>query len=364
MGSFLEKIRYSPGIVKTMDTRENPGLTVLRQVIPSTMRTEAVGGSLSIIVGEHEHILAPVWVGEGYPSDVQRALPGIRSGTADGVTPVVTGRRISIGSRQLLDDEDVSWADSAGFASIHTASGFLLSRLEPAKRRAERRPRWSASVAAAAEVILETHRREGAGANARLASIAEIADAARLSYSSTAKALTDFDEAGYTEKVGASRGPTAGRALRDPGALLSDWAARQSMNAGDRVQLHVPWREPQRSLELLNDVIGDSEWAVSGAVAAEQIAPFLTQTVDLRAYIAQGELHEIRRMLTAVPDVREVRSGGRIMLKTAEPHLFALAERSGGVPVAPAVRVYADLVHRGGRLEEAAEHLREVAIGF
>jgi hypothetical protein len=182
-----------------------------------------------------------------------------------------------------------------------------------------------------------------------------------------ARVLRQFDEQRYTVKTGAERGPTAIRELRDPGRMLSDWAGHYvaADEPGGGVEFHVPWRDTTQSIELLGDAFAGMDWAVTSEVAADRIEPYLTSVPTLEAYVPHQGFAEARAQLAALPNAREVDTGGRIRLFPADPQVFRLAEEEAeSLRLVSAVRVYADLLRHGGRSAEAAEQLREASIGF
>lgn len=69
-------------------------------------------------------------------------------------------------------------------------------------------------------------------------------------------------------------------------------------------------------------------------------------------------------MRTSLVDARRVERGHRIEVRRHPTRVAATAgEVVDGVRCAPTVRVYADLMAKGARFAEAAQHLREVRIG-
>jgi len=99
-------------------------------------------------------------------------------------------------------------------------------------------------------------------------------------------------------------------------------------------------------------------WAVTGAAAADLIAPHLTSVSTVDMYASEDELREVMRVLKEQSDFAEVPQGGRVRLFTERPQLFELATEREGVGVMSPVRVYANLLREGGRATEAAEYLR------
>lgn len=349
-----------------MQTRKNPGSAVLLNVLQPQLRAELQGEYVRVRLQDQTCDLRPVWIGEGYPSDARRAIDQYVSGDAENAIEIIVGRQLSRGARELLDTEGIPWADAAGYANITLPGRFYLTRLEPARERLSKEDGvpWTPPTVATAEVILELRRVGARPGRFELPGVTEIAELAQISYPQAAKALRVFDDNGYTTKIGAERGPSAVRTLDDPGRLLSDWSRRAHRGPWERVQLYVPWRDPEQSLDLMNARVSGVRWVVSGALAANHLAPFLTQVPELLVYVAADELQTLRDALVTSPDVEEIDTGGRIQLRSAGQQTLRLASDEGAFLMAPRVRVYADLASKRERFAEAADHFRETEIGF
>ena len=104
------------------------------------------------------------------------------------------------------------------------------------------------------------------------------------------------------------------------------------------------------------------EWAVTGAVAAEALAPYLTSVTSAEVYVSADTVLGLEAAAGAA-GLKSV-EGGRLVLRPFPTRSTdRLATRVGGLRVAPWPRVYVDLGHGGVRGEDAAEHLKEVVCG-
>ncbi|MCC6270465.1 MAG: hypothetical protein IT190_04255 [Microbacteriaceae bacterium] len=289
-------------------------------------------------------------------------------GRDDSTTPVVTARRLSPGAKELLNERGIAWADAAGFAEIADPSGLYVSRLrpKPLPQSVTSGMTWSRTAETIVEFILSRRAQMQSGAANGIDRVAYIAEATNVSTAQVSKVLIMLDEEGYTAKFGPERGPTSVRELRDASRLLSDWAGhyKRATRRVRRVELHVPWRSHSQSIGLADNTLVGHQWAVSGWVAADAIASFTTHVPDLTLYAPEDDFELVLERLTSDPDVTEVDHGGRIHLRAAGRYLFEFTRMVEGVATVSPVRVYADLIRSGDRGVEAAEHLREVAIGF
>lgn len=318
----------------------------------------------------HPMELHSVWAGEGFPADVRRALDRAEiEMTSERI--VVTARHMSPGSVRLLTNQGLSWADASGYAEISFPPNLFISRLKP--RPLPLTPTtsmsWSPSAEAVTEFVLSRRVEAPAGltqAWTGVDRIAYIGEATRISQGQVAKILVMLDEEGYTAKFGPERGPTSTREIRDRGRLLSDWAGRYARSARKerRVDLHMTSRDPREWTAAASGTLEKIPWAASGWVGADAIAPFATSVPDMILYVPEDSFDGAVDRLTNAGNVSQVDRGGRIHLRSAPSYVFDFTTRSDLGNIASPVRIYADLLRAGGRGAEAAEHLREVAIGF
>lgn len=349
-----------------MASRENPGVTALLRVLPPEFHTEQGADTVVVSLGRRRWALRPIWVGEGLPADIRRVrndLEHRRTGV-DGL-PVIAARRMSPGAREILDRSQLSWVDASGRARIVVPGEMYLARLDPVPADAGRPFTWSGAAQAVAETLLTWRVRHRDNVPDAIGRVGVIAEAAEVSVAHAARVLRQFDEQGYTAKTGAERGSTATRELRDPGRMLSDWAGQHALkDRAPMAEFYVPWRDHAQTLSMVASSLGAADWALTGAAAADRIAPFLTTVPTVDVEVPSRAVAEARRLLSSHEDVRETERGGRVRLFTAEEYLFGLVDDQHGVRVASPVRVYGDLLRERGRAVEAAEYLREVAIGF
>lgn len=243
-------------------------------------------------------------------------------------------RDASVLARAILDAEQLSWVDASGRGHLVVPGRIYITRIEPIRADAGRTFKWSASADAIAETLLTWQARQPFEPTTPIARVAAIVKATDVSPAHAARVLRQFDEQRYTAKTGAERGSSATREFRDPGRMLSDWAGHYaaSAGAGPAAEFHVPWCEIEQSISMLVRALEGSNWALTGGAAADRIAPHLTNVPTLEFYVSVENLSVVRRQLS---------------IGTVSP-----------------VRAYADLLRHRGRSAEAAEYLREVAIGF
>ena len=285
------------------------------------------------------------WIGEGWPSDVRRAI-------RDGIdVDVLAARAFSEGARRILRDRRIGWVDETGAAEISKGMLVVSRSGDPKARRRTRVRAWTPAVIAVAEAVLM-------GAPAK---VKDTVRATGLSNGACGGALRFLADEGFLEQD-APRGPKSGRRLEDPGPLLDVYAEAAAERSEDvSLELGVLWHDAVHGAVEIGQRLQEQEvrWAATGGVAAHVMAPHLTRVPSADLYVDAAtapELHLIAERLGLEP-----LKGGRLVLRPFPAEVTSrLARRVHGLCVAPWPRVYADLLPRGVRGQEAAEHLREV----
>lgn len=100
------------------------------------------------------------------------------------------------------------------------------------------------------------------------------------------------------------------------------------------------------------------EYAVTGALAAEALAPYLTTVPAAEVYVSARTVVGLEAV-AASAGLKPVEGGRLILRPFPTVSTNSLASLQGGLRIAPWPRVYVDLLHAGVRGEDAAEHLKE-----
>lgn len=309
-------------------------------------------------VGNARHRLVAIWVGSGWPGD----LVGLENiGTPWPRDEVVTARRFSRAAIERLEAMRANWADETGRAHIETVSGLLVSReTERLSLHGGAAFHWSPSASIIAEFLLA----EPVGS----LRVNDLAGQSGWSQAQVSRTLQHFDKQGWTEKSGASRGPSTERRLAEPAALLDAWADFIASSKRTRVLAHRNVPDLMSFLRQdLTRAFAQREigWATSGWAGLELAAPFATSVPVLHIYVADAALLDGRlREVMAELQLREVEEGARVEFLASERGPLSLASERNGLYVVSPPRLYADLHALGGRAEDAADHAREVLIGF
>jgi hypothetical protein len=179
--------------------------------------------------------------------------------------------------------------------------------------------------------------------------------------------LQTFDARGWTEKSGPERGSGSGRVLNDATGLLSSWATWHRTKEPDTLHTHVPFRDAEAFVDdRLLGAWDAAHWALTGWVALEKRAPFMTSLPLVTVYVDSDVFNDRPSLESwmARAGARAVDSGARLDLVEADPYVLRGVRRDGSPPQVCDVRLYGDLLRLGVRGADAAEHLRETRIGF
>lgn len=357
----------------------NRAIFALRQVL-DTLRLRAEiersqslrGPSLDVRYGEGVSRLVPVWAGTGYPKDVTRALQELNELRLDpGETPVLAVREMSSGAANYLEDRGVSWVDERGRAMVSAPPALLVSR-GPARphRTVKENPgemAWAEGSGAVGEWLLTLALGGRDGSPLALPPGGEIAGRLGVSTALVSRTLAEFDALEWTVKSGAERGATAVRHLVDPTAMLSSWARWHSHRRAETLLAHALFQDPLAFVrERIAPVLPVGLWAITGWLALEQRAPFVTSiprvTIYLDPEVVSGS--EVLPDLLKRAELREVDRGARVAVVTSDRYATRTAPRGHVLPLVSDIRLYGDLLREGVRGPDAAEHLRETVIGF
>jgi len=292
------------------------------------------------------HGLEVKWIGDGRLHEARQLL----TIASEYDQLIAVARHMSPGARALLAEHGIGWVDETGAAEIAIGS-IVVSRTGQAPKAAEPRVRWTRSVLAVAEALL----------CGSAATVSAMQSATGLSAGTSTNALRTLSELGLLESD-TERGPTSGRRVADPDALLDVYSAAAN-ESPQRVEvvLGALWRDPIEGVSGIGerwDAHG-IEWAASGTLAGAVLAPLLTSVESALVYVDTSTmvgLEAVARAAGLAPI-----EGGRLTLRPFPTVTTQRgASQANGLRCAPWPRVYADLLQTGVRGEEAAEHLREV----
>lgn len=333
-----------PGTTKKVERIE----TAIRLVLPRAVDLRVLKQNDSIVnlkvAGQN---LQAQWLEAAWPSAIRQQLKERGERPPD----VVVAKHLSAASRKELSNMGIGWVDESGAAEV--AIGSLVVSRTGRQPEVKRIRGWTTSVVAVAEAVLcGTMPTVNATRAATGLSIGTCTNALR--------ALTEMDLLVASSR----RGRSAARSIANAAEMLAAYTAAANSKPPVSVTVGVAWRDPIGGvIELGRDwTRAGIEWAATGLVAADVMAPLHTTIGSANVYVAAESLPELLLVASTVNLVPL--EGGRLTL-TAFPTKASrqLVRSVDKMRVAPWPRVYADLCSIGVRGEEAAEHLREVVSG-
>lgn len=284
------------------------------------------------------------WLGIGWPRQVRELLD--RPDRPD----LVVASEFSPGAHKLLNEAGLSWIDLTGAANIHMPSLVIIVKTDRGARMPRANLGWTSGALAVCEGLLV----------GLAGTVAELAESTGLSPSTVATGLK-FLQGEHLLDSKAARGRNARRTVVDKDQLLDAYsAAAARLRSPESIRVGVLWRDPARGASELGGRITANSvaWSSTGALAADVLAPYLTEVDPWEMYVDGRSRAELRQIAREVG--LEEAAGGRLLLRPfPTPAKDALSTTTGDQRLAVWPRVFSDLRMIGVRGEEAAEHLRE-----
>ena len=208
------------------------------------------------------HTFNVKWIGQGHLGDVRNALDDPPIGNL-----ILVARHMSPGSRKVLSEAGINWADESGAAEISIGTIVISKTGNPIKKD-QTIKRWTPAVISIAETLLcGTHGTQSA-----------TQAATGLSAGSCANALRFLSEQELLTSK-AKRGPESARQIASQRDFLNEYAdAVNESPPSIELQVGISWQDILSGIANLGVRLDDSktDWAVTGAAAAAVLAPFLS----------------------------------------------------------------------------------------
>jgi hypothetical protein len=317
---------------------------------------------ITVRMGERQLVevdgtMHPLNLLQGTAPYAQAMAPMAAQLTKPGYVRMVVADRLTASVRSALEDAGFSYADGTG--SIHLdVPGFLLHIESP--RRQSRgviaAPRGLGAVAVrVVQTLLAEPERDW--------SVADLVTTSGASPGEAHKVLQRLENEGFLRATG--KGPARRRQIPQPSDLL-DWLATvpaaRKMHARLNAYLYAPNPEQLTTQLSHNAHQSGLTWALTGAAAARVMGVHAVTAlpVTMVRVPPKAGLLEAARMLAA----DAVDSGANLALVADVGAVGThAATRNGPVAIAPAVRVWLDMLGEP-RGEDAAELFRDAVIGY
>lgn len=298
-----------------------------------------------------------------FPRDVRQVIwqfreAGHARSTGQGEAPLsfLVAESISPGAKELLRSELVGYYDSGGSLFLPAPGAYLYIDKPPPKILARSvRSLFSGRRAQVLHTLL-VHHRDWFGVTA-------LAQRAMVSPATVSQVLTELERFEWLESRG--QGPSKQRHLREPAALLDEWARQvASIRPLNLRRYFVPGEKadtlPMRVSEAFD--ARNLHYAISHEAAAQIHAPFLSHVSQVRVRVLIGA-----NVNVAISDVgaRAVNEGANLVIIDAKsPGELLFRERIDRLWLASPIQIYLDLLRGQGRSKEVAEHFRKERIGL
>ena len=187
-------------------------------------------------------------------------------------------------------------------------------------------------------------------------SILNLSEEAGAAYSYTYRVVKTLIRMGLCRKTETNRIKAA-----NPGELLSRWTAIHDFNLLNDVKAYFSLERDLQSLlrKLSSTYKLDLKYALTLHVAASLIAPYV-RPASLHIYVEGEEERLVKRLGLQLTEL-----GGNVYLvQPYDEGVFYGVQEVEEVPVVSNVQLYVDLYNYPARGREAADYLREKAIGF
>lgn len=327
--------------------REIPGLTVVAEPGKAGHRVDAI---LQFAGRE-----APIAVEFKARANAATARQLVHQFETLAATPLLlVAGETTVEARAILEEHGIGVIDSLGNAHLELPG--LLFHLEG--RRPQRRAggpitpirlRGKAGIAAQA-LLLQPD---------RAWKVQDLAQDAGVATGLAHRVLARLEDEGVVVAEGS--GPQRVRRVTNRAALLDLWAEEQ-LERPQRTLGHLLAQTPQQLIQQLGINLGRAgiDYALTGAAAANLVAPFVTAIPVVEVWVAETAAPEALR--AAADPVTEGQNVVFLQAKDDAP--LAFREQRRDLWVANRFRLYADLRRDPRRGREQADHLREQVIRF
>ncbi len=352
LDQFLEALRGLPGVQAESGSLQQPS----GPEQGSDARVDLkVGGKSATLLIEVKKVL--------YPRDVRQALWQFQAfsnrrpqSTEERQTLFfLVAQSISPGAKDLLRDERVGYYDSGGSLFLPAHNIYVFVDKPPPKALSKTiRSLFSGRRAQVLHMLLM---RPG-----EWFGVKEVAEQAWVSPATASQVLSELER--YDWVVSRGQGPTKERKLREPGALLDEWARQLAVMRPLAMRRYfVPSVRAEGLVQKFAEVCAaqKAEYAITHEAAGQRYAPFLSTVSQVRCRVMTAAEDGVLGAL----DAHVVDQGANLVLievKSSGDFLFR--ELVDGTWLASPVQVYLDLIRGEGRAREMAKHLRQERLAF
>jgi hypothetical protein len=292
----------------------------------------------------------------GYPRDIREAIWKLQS-MGIGLQPPNTDMRIAIlaehltdASRELLKSHGCAYFDTGGSLFLKAPSAGLLIDIDrPPPKLLQRRAH--SVFTSAREQVLHALMHQGDAWSSGI----DIAAASQTSPFTVSQTIAELEKLDWIESrnVGSSKL----RRLNQPGQLLDAWAT-QWQSRKESVSRWYRWSASTEELLVqISQCENAKDVVLTGAAAANQLTPWLTQVDRIDLIVPPGTSETLAQQL----ELKSVTQGANIQLveRTGASRLFTEPSPiTSTLHRASPYILYLDLLDGRGRNKELAQKLR------
>lgn len=297
---------------------------------------------------------------EAYPRDIRELLWRSRAyldqiaASGSEVLPFLAARSISHGARDLLREEGVGFYDLGGSLFIPGRAFYIYIDHPPPKRKRRILSLFEGQKARSMMTLFAQGQ--------QWVGVTELAQLADVSPSTVSATLGLMERQDWVETKGL--GPSKLRRLRNPKALVDEWAAHVAEQKPPvAVRYYVPSVQTDDLCRRLDDACRaqGALYAVTGEAAAQLYAPYLSTVSQVRCRVEPGSGQA--RVLEQI-DARPVSEGWNLaVIESKSRSDVIVGEEVAGIALAPPLQIYLDLLQGAGRAKEMAAHFRSERLG-
>jgi hypothetical protein len=329
-----------------------------RRALESSGRLTVAAGDISLLAVDglcRPLVLLP----RPSPHDPEQAVHDLAASIPPGHIGVVVGSGIPVAERTLLEEAGLSWCDERG--AVHFEWPGVLVHIDGVSKRvgaSRSTPGIGPVGIRAVQTLLEAPSDDW--------TTTKLADDAGVSLGQAHKVLNVLDEEHLLETLG--RGRLQRRRISDYRGLL-DWLSVSEH--ARRKPLSIPVflyaRTPDELFQRLSERAQRAgvSVAVTGLAASHILGFTLVSTLSIshvRVHLASLE-EAVEQLGFERLSRDDTGRGSNIELWLDSGGVGTHRARDiHGVPVAPDVRIWLDMLREGGRTTDAATHFREVVL--
>lgn len=293
---------------------------------------------------------------EAYPRDVRNAvwvLDGFRARTdrPTQIVPMVVAERLSDGARKELKIRNIGYYDASGSLYLRHDRWFIhIDRPHASAREQRPLPLFTGSREKVVHALLQTKGEWFTGVQ-----LAELSETSVYSVSGVLQELERREWVVDSE----GRGRDKRRKLIRPGALLDAWAKEWTKAKEKRTRWYLFSSNPKqlmtRLTEEMRQACAQTDWAFTGAIAANIQSPLLTSVDVAEIAVSPVSPDDFVKELALTPADK----GYNVVLIERSGAGMLFRQPYEGAWLASPFIQYLDLLDGRGRNAELAAQLRQ-----